>query len=350
MVLVQGELTMEINLDTFLTTVYCIVDDHYQAEFAQRKPVRRGRRPELSDSEVVTLMLLAQWQGRRSEAAFVAYAAHHWRAFFPRQLSQSAFNRRGRDVAMLLCALGPSVVERTMETFGLPARYEVVDGVPVPLMRRTRGGRHRCFADEAGFGRGGADKEWYYGMKLLAVVNEAGLITGFVVGPAGTEERWLAEAFFAWRQDLNAPEPTAERLAERLGPTHRAGGERKGPTGPIRPRQGVGKARDVPTLGDLGFAGAQWGQHWRAAYSAVMLTKAALRDPNSRHWFNSRRQKVETAFALLVDRLGLKFPRARAHLGVLARLGAKVAAYNLAIHFNLLNGRPTHALFNPLEA
>src|SRR5439155_21186115 len=97
---------MDLDLDTFLTTVYCVVDDLYRAEFAPAKPVRPGPRPRLSDGEVLALAILAQWQRGRSERAFLRYAGRRWRGYFPRLLSQSAFNRRARDLAGVLCALG----------------------------------------------------------------------------------------------------------------------------------------------------------------------------------------------------------------------------------------------------
>src|SRR5712691_8690008 len=151
---------MELDLATFLVTVYCVVDDLYRERFAARKPRRRGHRPELSDSEVLTLLILAQWQQDRSERAFVQYAAARWREFFPRLLSQSAFNRRARDLAGVLAALGPLVAQQCTALLGEPSAYEVWDGVPIPLARRCRGGKRRLFGPEAGFGRGGSDQEW----------------------------------------------------------------------------------------------------------------------------------------------------------------------------------------------
>ena len=46
-----------------LTALYIIVDDLYQKHYAHLKPRRPGRRPELSDSEVLTLSIWAQWFG-----------------------------------------------------------------------------------------------------------------------------------------------------------------------------------------------------------------------------------------------------------------------------------------------
>jgi hypothetical protein len=340
---------------TLVTALYCTIDDLHREHFAHRKPVRPGRRPELSDSEVLTLMVLAQWRTDRSERAFLAYATTHLRAYFPRLLHQSAFNRRARDLMGVLCAMGPALRRRALAILDLPLpAYEVLDGVPVPLMRRCRGNQHRLFRDEAAIGRGGSDKEWFYGIKLLGGVDAHGFLSGFVAGPANTEERWLAEALLRWRQDPSSPVPSSAELAQVLGPTHRAGGRRQGPTGPLGPRPGVGEPSPVVAIADLNYAGATWSRHWRHDYGATVLTEAefqALAEPDRRHAtrrLHGLRQKIETAFNLLVGSLGLKYPRARTLWGLYTRLGAKAAAYNFILFINHLTGRPPFSPCNPL--
>src|SRR6266545_461258 len=274
---------MELDLGTFLTAVYCVVEDLYRAEFAPAKPVRRGHQPELSGGEVLTLAALAQWQRGRSERKFVAYAAAHGRASFPRLLSQSAFNRRARGLWGVLCALGPRVAGRVAALAGAPA-YEALDGVAVPLMRRCRGDRHRLFAAAASVGCDGSDKDWSDGVELVAAVSPAGAITGFVLVPAATEERRGAEALLRWRAAPAAPAPTAAELAPAAGP-----------------------------------------------YPAARRATAP--------WARGLGQVVESAFQVLTDVLGLTFPRARTPGGLLARVGAKVVAYDLALLLNHLFDR-----------
>jgi hypothetical protein len=58
---------MTRDLDTFLTTVYWMVDTLYQTHIAPVRPPRPGPRPELHASEGLTLMLGAQWHPARSE-------------------------------------------------------------------------------------------------------------------------------------------------------------------------------------------------------------------------------------------------------------------------------------------
>jgi hypothetical protein len=199
---------VDLDLDTFLVTVYVVVDEEYQQRCAPAKPVRPGRCPVLADSEVLTLGLLAQWQQRRSERAFLRFARTGLRAYFPRLLSQSAFNRRLRDLAGVLAHLVPAIAARTRALLG-PSAYQVLDGVPVPLARRCRGQRHRVFANEAAIGRGGSDHDWFYGVRLVLAVDAHGSVTGAVGGPANTEEHWLADALFRWRAAPGAPPPTA---------------------------------------------------------------------------------------------------------------------------------------------
>jgi hypothetical protein len=344
---------MELDLATFLTALYCVVDDLYRATFAPVKPVRPGHAPEMADSEVLTVLLLAQWAQRWSERDFLAYVARHWRGYFPRLLSQSAFNRRARDLALVVGQLGPLAAQRLLPLLDA-GDYELLDGMPVPLLRRCRGDRHRLFAAEAGIGRGGSDRAWYYGVKLVSKVSAEGIITGFVLSPAPTEERWAVEALLAWGLDPTAPEPDAAALADVLGPAHRRRGERQGPTGPIRGRLWAGPTHPSAYVADLGEHGAAWQAHRAQAYGAHVLTPdvwaATWEEPRrraARRDFRSRRQLIETVHATLEGLFAITFPRARTFWGLLARLAAKVAAYDLLICLNHRFGRPTFAHFNP---
>lgn len=320
---------MDVDLDTFLVAVYTHIDDLYRAALAPHKPRRPGQRPELSDSEVLTLVLLAQWLGK-SERDLLRYAATHWSAYFPRLLDHSAFNRRARDLAGALVQVVPLVAQ----ALGLAAAaYQAVDGVPVPLLRRCRGERHRLFGDEAGLGRGGSDRDWYYGVELLVAVTDGGVITGFVLGPPATDDRWLIEDLLCWRQD---PTATAWTPAD-LSPSHRKGGGRVGRTGPVWPRSGVGAPSPVPYVTDGGMAGGVWQTHWRDAYGAWVLTPRDLshdRTHPARRQFAGWRQVIETINQHLEDDFHLWFPGAHTAWGLLTRLAAKLAACNLGLLLN----------------
>ena len=59
--------------------------------------------------------------------------------------------------------------------------------------------------------------------------------------------------------------------------------------------------------------------------------------------------RLETVGQWLTARFGLKRPRARSYWGLLTRIAAKVAAFNLGVYINHLYGRPTFAFFEPVR-
>ena len=195
---------MDIAVDTFLTTVYCVVDDLYQARYAAHKPVRRGPAPEMSDSEVLTVVVLAQWQQDRSEAAFLRYGQAPWRGYSPRLLRPSACNRRARDLLGVLCQLGPQVGQRVATLLAAPPAYGVLDTVPVPLMRCCRGVRHHLFAAEAAVGRGGSEVGRQFGVQAGVVVFD-----GEEVGGALSEEELGQSCLRVER--IRRDDPSAQR-------------------------------------------------------------------------------------------------------------------------------------------
>lgn len=330
---------MTVEFDTFLVAVYTLVDDRYRAHFVDAKPARPGVAAEMSDSEVLTLMLVAQALGL-TERAVVRRARAEWRGYFPRLLSQSAFNRRARDLAGVLVQLVPLLAA---ELGAATAAYQVLDGVPLPLARRCRGERQRLFGEEAAIGRGGSDRAWYYGCELLLAAAESGPVTGFVLGPANTDDRWFADALLCWRRDPRATPWTAADLP----PSHRRGGGHVGPTGPLWPRAGVGVPSTAPYLGDGAFGGAVWTPHWRDDYGAVVLRGRDLspqKDAPVRRQFAGWRQLIETVNGQLSQVLGLAFPGAKTRWGLLTRVAAKLVTFNLGLWLNRHFGRPPFAL------
>ena len=89
-----------LDMDTFLTALYVIVDDFHKS----RPPnVRRpGPDASLSDSEVITLAIFARFSRFASERDFHRYAQSNLRDAFPTLPERSQLNRRVRSLAGLL--------------------------------------------------------------------------------------------------------------------------------------------------------------------------------------------------------------------------------------------------------
>lgn len=331
---------MPADRDTFMVAVYTLVDSLYQTHLAPHKPVRRGRRPTMSDSEVLTLMLLGQWLGN-SQRALLRHAAAQWSTYFPYLLSQSAFNRRSRDLGGACAALMCQIAEMLGST---TSPYQILDTTPVPLARLCRGKHRRVFAADAAIGRGGSDKHYYYGCALLLAVAAEGPVTGFVLGPASTEGRWLCDALLGWRTDPTRPVRTAADLpaADRKRP-----GGYVGPTGPRWWPGSAGAYTAAPYVADAGFTGQAWLPQWRRASQATVLPPLrpdVCVPPRLRRSHQRWRQRIETVNAILADALHLAYPQAKTPWGVVTRIAAKGAAFNAGIWINRLLGRPDLAL------
>ena len=111
------------------------------------------------------------------------------------------------------------------------------------------------------------------------------------------------------------------------------------------PVQASGPASDRPLAADAGFTGPLWHQHWRDDYGMPLVTPPeGLIPPATARWFSGVRQVIETVFSHLCDSFGLKYPGAHTTWGLITRIAAKLAAYNLGLWINRDLGRDNFAL------
>ena len=177
-----------MDLDSFLVSLYVLVDDWWKLEHARRPP-KTGRPALLSDPEVITLAILAQWPRFRSERDFWRFAWAHLRPYFPMLCSQSQLNRRIRALEPEMRELQIAFARELAEP---SAVYRVMDTTLVPAI--VRASRKGLFFGQASFGRSASKTEWVYGLKVALVVDPDGVITAFALAPAASDERPIADA------------------------------------------------------------------------------------------------------------------------------------------------------------
>lgn len=251
---------MDTDFDTFRTAVYTQIDTLLQTQLVL--PAHPGPPPRMSDSEVLTLVVIGQWRGS-SERALLRW------------------------------------VESDLHTF-------------------------------------------FYGCSLLLAVTPSGVITGLVIGPGGTQDRWLFDALVGWRADPTTPLWAVPDLA-RNDPRNRSRHlKRTGVTGPRWWPDSVGHAQSGIYLTDNGFSGPVWHAHWRADDQAEVIASRDATMASLAH--HRRRQVVETVNAALLDVFHLAFPCAKTMWGVVCRIARKCLAFNVGIWANRLFGRADLAL------
>jgi hypothetical protein len=118
-----------VDVDTFLTTLYVMVDDLCHYHPPNTKP---GPQASLSASEVITLAIFARWGRFSSERDFYRYAQRRLRDAFPTLPDRSQFNRLVRScaglieevavhLALMLDARGGTTYE-ALDTSAMPVR------------------------------------------------------------------------------------------------------------------------------------------------------------------------------------------------------------------------------------
>jgi hypothetical protein len=326
-------MAMELDLETFLTALYVIVDDFCQSHIRPQMPAGGGPPALMSDSEVLCLGLAAQWRSGvpwKSERGIMRYGRKHLRCWFPTLLTQSAFTRRLRRLWGAFILIQDAVAE-ALATAG---DYDVMDGFPIPVAHGARSFNPGWLADLARIGKGGKDR-YFYGVRMMMVVNQEGVATGWTLAAGNVQERWVAELLFSTRAGVPGVR----------GPLDAQTHQPQVPPPPdwMAALPSCGVASHKPILSDSGFRGKDWLQHWAQAYGVQVCPLPKTAPHAQRRWWSAARQVVETTFAHLSDSFGLKYPGAHTGWGLLMRVAAKVAAYNVGIMINRLLGRPDFA-------
>jgi len=298
-----------VDVDTFLTTLYVMVDDFCQSRVPKRKP---GPQASLSASEVITLSIFARWSRFSSERDFYRYAQTNLRDAFPTLPDRSQFNRLSRFHTEFLEAFVLHLAALLVQTRKCP--YEALDSSAMPV----RDAKRRGTGWLAGYADIGWSNSlgWYEGFSLLAAVDPYGVITGFCFGAASTADQHLAETSFAVR--------------------HR----------PNRRLLSVGSAAVGPYIADKGFEGLENHLRWQERYGAQVIhppkrnSRKRSWSKRLREWVAGIHQIVESVYDKLFNTFGLWRERPHELQGLRARLAARVALHNFCIWLNDQLGRP----------
>jgi len=298
-----------LDVDTFLTALYVIVDDFCQSHRPQQR--RPGPEPSLSEGEVIALSIFARWSRFASERDFYRYAQSRLRGAFPTLPDRSQFNRLVRFHADAIEEMALHL-GRIVEGERFP--YQALDASAMPVRDAKRRG-NGWLAGYADIGWSNS-LGWYEGFSLLTAVDPTGVITGFCFGAASTAEQPLAETFFNLRADPNP------RLIS------------------------VGVAFSGTYVADKGFEGAQNHRRWLECYGAEVIhppkrnSRKRSWSKRLRRWLAGIRQIVETVYDKLFNAFGLWRERPHELGGLRARLASRVALHNFCIWLNDQLGRP----------
>jgi hypothetical protein len=273
--------------------VYVLIHD-LMAVGAIAVPARPGPEPACSDAELLAITVVRHLLSRRSESAFLAEVARDWGHLFPVLPHQSEANRRTRwlwgafeQFRATLAARLPDDDCQQVDTTALPVKHP----------SRVRGpdqwsGPGNDLA--ARFGRDAAHAEWFYGFRL-AVRTDPGsrIVRAWGIVPAAVNEREIAASLLE--------------------------------AGPAPPH----------LLADKGFSGKAFAASQAARGTAVLVPpdkkQRAAPPPALLKVIADWRNRIETTFSEITDRLELARHGAHSFWGLLTRTPATIAAHLLLV-------------------
>ena len=296
------------NFVDLCTYVYVVTDEVYQRVVAPYD-TRPGPRSGFTDSELLTVSVVAELVGLDAETRCLAYLRRNHPGLFPLLPERSRYNRRRRQLAEATNRLRGAIMERlwaVLEAEG--ADLCAIDSVPVPAVGFHHARHDHRWYGEAAYGRVASKKQTIYGFKLHLLISASGLVLDFALVAANEADGTLAE----------------QLLIDKAG---------------------------LVVLGDKGYVSAPLHQllAWRNGVTVLTPRRKNQRQqlPEAlTRAINQARQIVETVNSQLVGQCNLQRNRAKSVGGLATRVQAKLAAHTLGLYLNYRAGRPLLALMD----
>ena len=283
---------MLADLDLLLTAVFCTADD-----LLPEKPENARRR--VTDAEVVTLCVAQQVMDISSDREFLAVAEKRLSHLFPELPKQPGYLKRRRRLAETiewLCGVF------AQDSPGFRDEIVLLDSTPVECGRSVETARRSELADACGYGYCRSHSRWFWGMRLHLAAAPDGTPRAAFLAPADQKER---------------------DVALRLLPIALHGGEL--------------------VICDKGYAGREFETAVSDRFGATVLRPNRKNEPDNGLHLSTIRQRIESIFWTLKDRLGLERHRARTLTGLRARIASKLLALAAGVWLNHLTSQPTRA-------
>ena len=129
-----------MDLSTFIIGVFCLIDDR----LADGKRIRqRGPAPKLSDSEVITMEVVAEFLGIDTDKGIYLHFKRHYAEWFPRlsEVHRTTFARQAANLWKLKEQIWQELLERELVLGGgFEEPLMVIDSFPIPVCKFLRSG------------------------------------------------------------------------------------------------------------------------------------------------------------------------------------------------------------------
>ena len=167
-------------IDEFDKNFEKIVSDHSLVQNTDLK--QRNRKSTLSDSEVMTILILFHSGHYRDlKHYYINHVKNHMKSEFPETVSYNRFVELQKKVVVKLA------IFLKMFCLGKCTGISYIDSTPIRVCHIKREKQHKVFKGLAQ--KGQCSLGWFYGFKLHLIINDKGEILDFIITPGNIDDR-----------------------------------------------------------------------------------------------------------------------------------------------------------------
>ena len=167
-------------IDEFDKNFEKIVSDHSLVQNTDLK--QRNRKSTLSDSEVMTILILFHSGHYRDlKHYYINHIKKHMKDEFPQTVSYNRFIELQKKVVVKLA------IFLKMFCLGKCIGISYIDSTPIRVCHIKREKQHKVFKGFAQ--KGQCSLGWFYGFKLHLIINDKGEILDFIITPGNIDNR-----------------------------------------------------------------------------------------------------------------------------------------------------------------
>jgi hypothetical protein len=169
---------------------YVWVDDMFQHLYRGQRLRQRGEAPRFSDSEVITLSLIADTFFHGHEELMIAFIRQYHRDLFPQVLSRSRFNRRRR---MLIAVI--EAIRRALSDLLIAPEdaWRLIDSAPIPVCTYKRSRHCATLAGPEYYSVMPTREAKLFGLRLHVTTTLTQVIDQWLLVPAAPRDSKMAD-------------------------------------------------------------------------------------------------------------------------------------------------------------
>lgn len=179
-----------MTIDDFIITVFCLTDDFLTDYLDGERLRRRGPKPTVPDSVVLTCELVGEFLSYDTDSGIFTYFRRHHAELFPKllEIHRTNFGRQASN----LWKIKELLYEHLQRQIDGDPLVTIADSFPVPVCRFARAYRCRRLASEAAYGYDEMQKQTFYGLRGHVAVMWPGVIRSTELAPANTHDTEMA--------------------------------------------------------------------------------------------------------------------------------------------------------------